>query len=189
VVEFLESDLPVQGIGFAIIYCNHKDNLSQRFEYFIGAIVRQLVERRQSIPADVRTIWSKHRGKETMPTRDEYLTLLRSLSKDCSEVYIVIDALDECIDKNGQIIWNTLLAELKNSVPNLRLLYTSRNIDDTSGILNGANQIEILSTDADVRAYVEAQVKSKDILLQFCRQDSNLLNDILQEVVSKAEGM
>ncbi|KAH0536219.1 hypothetical protein FGG08_006886, partial [Glutinoglossum americanum] len=189
VVEFLENDLPVRGIGLAFIYCNHKENLLQRIEYFIGAIVRQLVERRQAIPKDVHTLYEKHRGKGTTPTCAEYLELLQSLTKECSEVYVVIDALDECIDKKGQIIWNDLLTKLEDSVSNLRLLYTSRHIDDLAGILAGSTRIEIHASEADIKAYVQAQVKSKHLLFGFCRQDSNLQNDILQEVVSKAEGM
>ena len=188
-VEFLENDLPVQGIGLTFIYCNHKENLLQRIEYFIGAIVRQLVERRQAIPKDVRTLYEKHRGKGTTPTCVEYLELLQSLTKEYSDVYVVIDALDECIDKKGQIIWNDLLTKLKNSVSNLRLLYTSRHINDIAGILAGSTRIEIRASEADVRAYIQAQVKSKHLLFEFCRQDSNLQNDILQVVVSKAEGM
>ena len=188
-VEFLENDLPVQGIGLTFIYCNHKENLLQKIEYFIGAIIRQLVERRQAIPKDVRTLYEKHRGKGTTPTNAEYLGLLQSLTKECSEVYVVIDALDECIDKKGQIIWNDLLTKLKNSVSNLRLLYTSRHINDIAGILAGSTRIEIRASEADIRAYVQAQVKSKYPLSEFCRQDSNLQNDILQVIVSKAEGM
>ena len=103
-VEFLESDLPIQGIGLAFIYYNHKEKLSQNIEYFIGVVVRQIVEQRPVIPENVRTLYEKHRGKETRPTCTEYLDLLQSLSKDCSEVYIVIDALDECIGKVGQFI-------------------------------------------------------------------------------------
>jgi hypothetical protein len=189
VVEFLESDLPIQDIALAFIYCNHKAKLSQTIEYFVSAIVRQVVERRQVIPEDVRTLYTKHRGKDIRPTCTEYVNLLQSLAKECSEVYIVIDALDECIDKDGQLIWNDLLTKLKDTVSNLRLLYTSRHIDNPAEILAGSTLIDIRASEADIRTYVQGQLSSKDVLLQFCRQDLTLQNDILQAVVSKAEGM
>ncbi|KAF2194099.1 hypothetical protein K469DRAFT_548612, partial [Zopfia rhizophila CBS 207.26] len=44
VVDFIGSDLPAQGIGLAFIYYDHKENLSQPIEYFLGAIVRQIGE-------------------------------------------------------------------------------------------------------------------------------------------------
>jgi len=189
VVEFLEGDLPTQGIGLAFIYCNHKENQAQCIEYFLGAITRQILERGQVIPKDVHTLYGRHRGKETKPTRAEYLELLKSLAKECSEVYIVIDALDECIDRNGRIIWRELITKLTGTVHNIRLLYTSRQIDDIAGILKKLTRIEIQATDEDLRTYVLEQVESKDDLADFCQDDSTLQENIVQAVVSKAQGM
>ncbi|KAF1811583.1 hypothetical protein P152DRAFT_60652 [Eremomyces bilateralis CBS 781.70] len=189
IVEFLENDLPIQGTGLTFVYCDHKQNLLQRVEFFIGAIVRQLVERKQTIPKDVQILYQNHRGKGTTPTRSEYLELLQSLSNECSELYVVIDALDECVDKYGEMIWEDLLTNLKRFVTNLRLLYTSRHIDDVGRISAGSICIEVRASDADMRAYIQAQVNSKSVLLGFCQQDTNLQNDILQNVVSRAGGM
>lgn len=69
-------------------------------------------------------------------------------------MYIIIDALDECINRKGEIIWNDLLTKLKDFVSNLRLLYTSRHIDDIAGILAGSTRIEIRASEADIRSYV-----------------------------------
>lgn len=190
-VEFLERDLPVRGVALAFVYCNHKEKLSQTIEYFVGAIVRQLVERKAFIPECVRTLYKEHRGKETNPTLAEYLELLRLLAKECSEVYIVIDALDECVDKGGQPIWSDLIIKLQASMVNLHLLYTSRDMDihDTAGIFRNSTVIPIRATETDIRTYVRGQLQSKNVLLQFCREDPTLQEDILQAVVSNAEGM
>jgi hypothetical protein len=191
VVEFLERDLPVRGVALTFVYCNHKEKLSQTIEYFVGAIIRQLVERKAVIPECVRTLYEKHRGKETNPTLAEYLELLRLLAKECSEVYIVIDALDECVDKGGQPIWSGLVMELQASMVNLHLLYTSRDMDihDTAGIFRNSTVIPIRATETDIRTYLRGQLQSKNVLLQFCGQDPTLQEDILRAVVSNAEGM
>jgi hypothetical protein len=191
VVEFLERDLPVRGVALAFVYCNHKEKLSQTIQYFVGAIVRQLVERKAVIPECVRTLYEKHRGKGINPTLAEYLELLRLLAKECSEVYIVIDALDECVDKGGQPIWSDLIIKLQASMVNLHLLYTSRDMDihDTAGIFRNSTVIPIRATETDIRTYVRGQLQSKNVLLQFCRQDPTLQEDILQAVVSNADGM
>ena len=188
-IEFLENDLPPQGVGFSFVYCNHKESSAQSIEYFISAIVRQLVERRQTIPQEVRTLYEKHQGKETSPTLGECLTVIQSLSKDCSEVYIVIDALDECIDKNGQMLWNELLDKLEDSVHNIRLLYTSRHMENAEGVLKNSTQIDIRASEADMKAYVQMQLKSNYRLLGFCKKDPKLEEAILEVVVSKADGM
>jgi hypothetical protein len=115
--------------------------------------------------------------------------LLQFLTHKCSEVYVAIDALDECIDKNGRIIWNGLLSKLRSSVSNLRLLYIFRDIEDIAGILTGSTRIEIRAIEADIQAYVQAQVKSAEPLLQICEQDAELENKISLAISSKAEGM
>ena len=117
------------------------------------------------------------------------MDLLRFLAHECSEVYVAIDALDEYINKNGRMIWNGLLSKLRSSVFNLRLLYTSRDIEDIAGILTGSTRIEIRAIEADIQAYVQAQVKSAGSLLQICEQDAELENKISQAISSKAEGM
>jgi hypothetical protein len=189
VIEFLEKDLPISDTGLVFIYCNYKERLSQSVECFAGMISRQLVEQRSVIPEEVRMLYGKHRGKGTRLGCAEYLELLQSLAKGCFEVYIVIDALDECINKDEESIWSSLLTKLKASVPNLHLLCTSRHISDIGGSLAGATQIEICASDADIKAYVLTQVGSKDRLLGFCRDDATLQDEILKVVGLKAKGM
>lgn len=188
-IEFLEKDLPIPNIGLAFIYCNHKEKLSQNVESFLGTIARQLIEQRQTISEDVHALHESHRGKGTTPTRVEYLTLLQSLATKCSEVYIVIDALDECIDNKGESIWDDLLSQLMGSILNLRLLCTSRDIDDTGGILSSSTCIEIQASDADIEVYVQAQIKSKRRLRLFCDKNPAFQNEIPQVIKLKAHGM
>ena len=188
VIDFLDHDLS-PGIGLAFLYCNHKDNLDQSAEYFLGAIVRQLVARRPTMQDEVHSLYRKHSGRGTNPTRHEYADLLGLLSHGYSEVYVVIDALDECIDAKRRFIWSELLSALKSSVTNLRLLYTSREIADIAGILKGSTSIPIRASEADIEAYVRAQVKTENSLLEFFERDAELETRIPLVIASKAEGM
>ena len=173
----------------AFIYCDHKKYLSQTVEYFIGVIVRQLLERRKDIPPKVRTLYDNYHGKDRTPTCEEYLDVLRDLGKEYAEIYIVVDALDECIDRSGQAIWADLLSKLEASANNLRLLYTSRNIEDASGILGRSARIDVRASEKDIENFVLAQLQSQQHLLRFCRQCSTLQDEILQAIVPKSGGM
>lgn len=190
-VEFLEKDLPVRDVALAFVYCNHKENLLQSIEYFVGAIVRQLVERKPAIPDYVLTLYGNHRGKGTNPTLTEYFELLRLLAKECSEVYIVVDALDECVEEGGKPIWSDLIIKMQASMLKLNLLYTSRDMDirDTAEIFRNSTVIPIRATETDIRTYAKEKLQSKNVLLQFCQQDPTLQEAILQAVVSNANGM
>jgi hypothetical protein len=143
-----------------------------------------------TLPTEVHALYEMHRGKGTNPTSQEYMDVLQILSHKCSEVYVVIDALDECIDKTGGMIWNKLLFKLKSSVSNVHLFYTSRVIEDTTNTtLTGSTRIEIRASEADIEAYVRTQIKASESLLQICRQDAELQNRIPLAIASKAEGM
>lgn len=117
------------------------------------------------------------------------MDLLQFLAHECSEVYVAIDALDECINKDRDIIWSGLLSKLKSSVSNLRLFYTSRDIEDFAGILTGSTRIDIRASKADIEAYVRAQIKTAESFLAICGKDAELQNRIAQAIASKAEGM
>lgn len=189
VIDFLEQDLPIPHIGLAFIYCNHKEYQSQNLEYLLRAIIRQLVEQRMSIPENICSLYSQHRGKRTAATKEECLWMLQSLSKDSTEVYVVIDALDECIDKENRHFWSDLLEQLRESVAHIRLLCTSRDIEDSKGILQDASRLEIRAKDADIEIYICERVRSHDKLVTFCRQDPDLQGKVVQEVRSKSDGM
>jgi len=189
VIEFLEADLPLQDTGLAFIYCDYKENALQSLERFIGSIIRQLALQASAIPQSVCNLYEKYRAKGTPASLLEYLELLQYLAKGFDEMYLVIDALDECIDGNGESIWSGLLTNVTTYIPNLRLLCTSRHISDMGGILRDSTRIEIRADDADIRTYILAQVKSRDRLLGFCSKDAALESEILEAVVSKAVGM
>jgi hypothetical protein len=133
----------------------------------------------------VRTLYQKLRIKGTRPSRAQYSELLQSLSKECSEVYVVVDALDECEENT----WSGFLTELKDSVPSLHLLCTSRHIDDNGENLAGSRLIEIRASDEDIKMYILAQVKAKDRLSGFCKKNSTFQDEILQTIPKKAQGM
>ena len=188
-IEFLEADLPLQDTGLAFIYCDYKQSAVQSLEHFIGSVIRQLAQRASAIPQGVCNLYEKYRAKGTPASLTEYMELLQSLAKGFDEMYLVIDALDECMDRKGESIWSGLLTKVMAYVPNLRLLCTSRHISDMGGVLRDSTRIEIRADDADIRTYILAQVKSRDRLLGFCNKDPVLESEILEAVASKAVGM
>jgi hypothetical protein len=179
--------LQAQNAALTFIYCDHKENLSQSLEYFLGAMVQVVIRQMIEIPEDVYKLYLEHRKKGTNAGEGEYINLLQSLTKDLSTVYVVVDALDECVDKTGSPIWAKLIRTLKNSVPNLRLLYSSRQIEDIADVLAGSALIEVEAGDDDIRSYVRAQVRSRPYLADFCMRDAELQEKIVEAVLSGSQ--
>jgi hypothetical protein len=173
----------------AFIYCNYKESQAQSIEYFLRATARQLIERGKVIPECVSNLYQKHRGKATVPNQEECLHLLQSLCSNSGEVYIVIDSLDECVQKDGKHFWTELILQLKSSIRNLHLLCTSRHMNDPKGILQNATKIEIRASDADLHTYIKIKTNSSDNLVDFFKQDPELQQNIITVISSKSDGM
>jgi hypothetical protein len=189
VIDFLETDLPASDISFAFVYCNYTLSQAQNVEYFLRAIARQIVELRHSTPASVLELYQKNRGNGTAATEDECIGLLRTLSRDSTETYLVIDALDECINGQNRPFWTELLRRLRSSITNIRHLCTSRHIDDPSGFFEKATRVEIRASRGDLETYVIERIASSDNLLTFCDREPTLRQLIVERIESKAEGM
>jgi hypothetical protein len=177
--------LPIPDIGLSFVYCSYNEQSNQTVQNLIAAVVRQLVEQRPSVPDDVRALYQEHRRKGTRPSPAQYSGLLQSLSKECSEVYVVVDALDECEEDT----WSGFLTKLNDSVSSLHLLCTSRHIDDNGENLASSRHIEIHASDEDIKTYILAQVKAKDRLAGFCKRNTTFQDEILKVILQKAQGM
>lgn len=100
VIDELESQYGINhDVGIAYFYCNyqHIDDQSQKLENLLAAILRQLVQGLFPIPDTVHGLHKKHRTKGTRPSVEEMTKVLRSTVAHFSRLFIVIDALDECL--------------------------------------------------------------------------------------------
>lgn len=190
-IDFLEKDLPIPDVGLAIIYCNYKENLLQTVESLIATIARQLVEQKPTLGEELHRLYEKYSGRQRKPSFHDYLGLLKSVTNAFSEVYIVIDALDECLDRHGGHIWNRLLNQLKFAVSNIHLFCTSRDIRDTGESLTGSVCIRIQADEAIIKAYILAQIEGKKEwpIYRLCKNEATLKGEILRRVLLKAKGM
>ena len=123
-------------------------------------------------------------GKEQPIKADLEKTFLEMLSWD-GHVYIVIDALDECVEQRALLPWLVGL-----NCPNLHILVTSRGERDIEEHLNTAAtfQISLLTSivDLDISTYVESQVQMDPKFQQW----SIVVQEEIKEKVGKgANGM
>jgi hypothetical protein len=187
VIDTLQKTMTSPDIGLAYIYCNYKEQASQTLVNFLGSIVQQLIRRRKGIPDDVFSMYKFHKAQGTRPTRAEYSKMLRSVSTTFSQVYVVIDALDECDESSGTR--RDLISEFTNDAANWQLLCTSRVLGDIEQIFAKSSRLEIRASDEDVQIYLEQSMKSEDRLGDFCKKDPTLQNAIVQNISKNAKGM
>jgi hypothetical protein len=98
-----------------------------------------------------------HEAHDTQKTRlslEEIFSALRTACSSYSEAYIVVDALDECTDRDGTR--TKLIDRLRQlqARANVRLMCTSRFIPDIEEMFRSDAVLEVRVNEQDVRRYV-----------------------------------
>jgi hypothetical protein len=164
-------------VGFAYIFCNYKSEVGFNTLHFLAALLKQLVHSQSTMNEQISSLYERHTNRGTRPSLQEISAALQAVLKSFSAVYIVVDALDECPNKDGTR--NQLLSKLKDlqREADLRLMVTSRFIPDIEIKFRSTPKLEIRASDADVKRFVRSQIHrlptciQRDIQLQYVVED------------------
>ncbi|OAL24496.1 hypothetical protein AYO22_05285 [Fonsecaea multimorphosa] len=188
VVDWLESQH--QGTDTAVIYlyCNYKEEEIQTAQNLIGSLLKQAVQHRPSaLPADVLSLYNKFLEKKTGPRLDELSRLLAQEVNTYSQVFVVIDALDECPEGNNTR--GELLTEIQKLPSNARILITSRYSPKIDEGFENVPHIEIRATNQDVELYVKGRIEKERSLAAHVLRDRPLTEEVIETVVERSRGM
>ena len=113
-------------ITVACLYCDVPAQQEQTATNMIGAILRQLVGR-SGIPDDIREAFQE--GKMEVggrrPLRLDLMRMLKTAITSLPQVFICIDAVDECLSKNIPELLESLKDIVRES-PTVRIFLTGR---------------------------------------------------------------
>lgn len=102
------------------------------------------------------------------------------------EVYIIVDALDECSEESG--IRRDFIAQLLGCLPHIRLLVTSRDIPAIDACLKPHCRIDICANDEEVRSFIEAQTDLQP-LASILANDHKMRKTVIESVADRTNGM
>jgi hypothetical protein len=88
-------------IGIAYLFCNYKAQTDQSAPSLLAALLKQLVQSRPEITAPVTHVYDQHSKRGSRPSLDDIFSALQSVCSNYTAVHIVVDALDECADRDG----------------------------------------------------------------------------------------
>jgi hypothetical protein len=133
------------------------------------------------------SLFNHHKTKRTRPTLSEWSKLLQSEARRLSEIFIVIDALDECPETEGTR--DNFLAEVLKLHQNARLLVTSRYIPTIESQFENATRLEICASDRDIGIYLESRIERENRLARHVKAAPDLKGVLISTVRRKAKGM
>jgi hypothetical protein len=173
-------------VGVAYIYCNYKEQADQNTTSLLAIILKQLAHSRPSIPEPVSRLYEHHSTQRTRPSLEEIFSALQSVLRNYSAVYVVVDSLDECPDREGTRSRTLNKIRDLQKETDLHLMVTSRFIPEIVEEFKHTPRLEVRATAADVRRFVAGKIYE----LPKCIQRDKELRELVQDKITQAvDGM
>lgn len=169
--------------AISFIYCNYKE--PQKSTEYMKAAIKQLARRMSEFPADIEQLYDN----ASNPGNTELQNSFIQISSSFKQVFLVLDALDECTeDQKSDLfdIFRSIVAPSSGSVRvNIKLFITSREEPDIKrGFENfPLIKIETKKVDADIKSYVTSQLKN------LRSEDASLKDEVVNQLVARAGEM
>jgi len=153
----------------------------------IRSLILQLSDSRHGGPTDKLVNLYKSCGEVQQPLDEQLHKVLLDILKRFLRAYIVIDALDECTDREKTLNWvNRLISDINCKAANLHIVVTSRPERDIHKIFAVLNSQSVDVGEAnmvDIVKYLKSQMKSG-----FMKYDEDIQEKIMAELKARAEG-
>jgi hypothetical protein len=138
------------------------------------------------VPEEALELSQSVKKREDLPSWNVLTSVFLDICNRSRDVFIVLDALDECdrVANRGPIV--DFIRDIKRS--KARLVVTSRpypaDIDD---LLGRCRQIIVEASDSDIRAYILDRIARTPQISNII--DTELRVEIVQSIASKSQGM
>ena len=150
----------------------------------LKVLFKQLTRNRMTAKTLKELKECKEKGKD--PKADQLLTLLKAeINAHYSTVVIVVDALDEI---EGDI--RAQLLRYLRTLPNIRLIATSRDIREIKDEIIYDECLEIFANEDSMKHYIEGRIsRSPKLKRHLDDNHQSLREELISTVINKADGM
>jgi ankyrin repeat protein len=175
----------------AYVFLNAKSKGGQNADALLLCILKQILSAAQSGPtADcikrLQRSREKHKSRPVVLAQHEIIEELRLLCSDTSNIYIVVDGLDESDDSTITSLIRAINS-LKGDEPRrIHFMATSRPIPTIRAKFEDMPFIEVRAKEEDVTTYLKAQIPH---MSNCVRKDKHVQEQIIHGIVNVAKGV
>jgi hypothetical protein len=189
--SWILDELPeaTESLGIAYFFFDGRDSQKelQLHNKLIRTLISQLSDTRHGGVTEKLADLYKRCGKLQQPSEEQLQNVLRDILDNFSHAYIMIDALDECTDREKTLTWvNKLISDTNRTGANLHIVITSRPERDIHEVFAALDPHSIDVGEAntkDIVEYLTLQMESK-----FSKYDETTRAKIMSELEEHAEG-
>ena len=135
----------------------------------------------------VSALYSNHSNGQQQPLRASLISCLKQLLEDANEIFILIDALDECTDRDKLL---KLIKQIHGWDNSIHLLATSRKetdiYDSLSPVVSTSTCIQNEDIKEDICLYIREEIKTDQVLRNRTPEVQKHIEDTL---IERAHGM
>lgn len=179
-------------------YFDFRDTGKQTLENMIRSLVVQLSHKFEDTWKHLDILFSSCQNGGRQPTTESLCKAFFHMIEQVKEVWIVLDALDECSTRKGP--WTEGLLSwmgevLKSEQASVHLLLTSRPEQDIKSRIRefaDKDKVVLIQSSAvsdDIRAYISTRVKREDSRLKRWQSRPAVQDEIEIRLMEKADGM
>lgn len=192
VIDQIQSNPPTSRTVVAYMYFDYKNKDAQNVLAVFSSLLRQILEATNTIPKELESHYSSrpsHRRENSMSI-DECLSFLQIACESFDRIFLVFDALDECIirDDSNNEPRSKIITMIKRASRFATIFITSRPHVNLTQEIDCAC-LEIRATDSDMRSYLKARINNHKILRRIIDQSPSLESRSIDTICSKANGM
>ncbi|OWT42470.1 NACHT and ankyrin domain protein [Pochonia chlamydosporia 170] len=194
IIEDLERTSPQ---GLLYFYFDFNNTGKQTLDSMVRSLISQLYSKGEDMWKELDSLYSSCQDGCRQPSCESLCKTFLRMIEGIKEVWIVLDALDECctrqgLSTEGLLLWIRDL--LTSEQRNVHLLVTSRPEQDITSAVSGfADKEDIVPIKSDVitddiRAYVHTRVREHEGLRRW-RSQPDVQDEIESRLVDQADGM
>lgn len=180
------------GKVIAYFFFDFNDSRKQDPEMMVRSLICQLSQQSIQIPSSLDALFSSCGSGQRQPSTHALMDTLQSMIQDLLQIYVVLDALDECAERIELMEMVEMMVKWK--APNLHILLTSRRERDIESSLKGCidpqNSICLQSkvVDKDIQHYVQQRLLNDKALSKWGK-DIALRQEIQTALKEGSKGM
>jgi hypothetical protein len=169
-------------------YFDFRDKEKQNVPDFLCSLISQVLNATPILPDEIKTLYQSNAFQKPPSGIPALKRILSSILIAQGEVYIVADALDECIEREELLLVLSDMADMTSTT--LHILVTSRQerdiLEGLGTIVTGTISLEGSKIDKDIAIHVHSQVVQHPKLKKW---PDRVKSDIEETLVAKAQGM
>jgi hypothetical protein len=180
------------GIVTAYFYFDFNDTQKQDPELMLRSLLSQLLQRSSTIPKSVEALFLSCGNGQRQPLLHALLEVTPQVMRQFTHIYIVLDALDECTQREELLVMLEIVAGWQ--LNNVHLLMTSRKERDIESSLESYIKEEDTIclqrdvVDKDIRRYVQQRLSDDKTLVKW-NKDAAVRQEIEATLMHGARGM